>query len=92
MISKVKDFPKREWVFLFITLYIIAVLNVALSKEVFEPIFFLVAVFYLGFYALSSRYSIKIRLANACIGGYFIARFLDSIVGVLSRVVVSSFT
>lgn len=92
MISRVRDFSKREWIFLSLVLCIIAILNVLLSREVFEPIFFLVAVLYLGFYALSSRYSIKIRLANAFIGGYFIAKLLDSAVGILSKVVVGSFT
>lgn len=88
MITRVKDFPKKEWVILCVTLCIIALLNVVLSKEVFEPIFFLVAVLYLGFYALNSKYSIKIRIANAFIGGYFIAKLLDSTVGVLAKFIV----
>lgn len=90
MITRVKDFPKREWMFLSATLCIIAILNAVLSQEVFEPIFFLVAVLYLSFYALSSKYSVKIRLANAFIGGYFVAKLLDSTVGVLAKIVVGS--
>lgn len=90
MITRLKDFPKKEWIFLCVTLCIIALLNVILPREVFEPIFFLVAVLYLGFYALSSKYSVKIRLANAFIGGYFIAKLLDSTVGILAKIVVGS--
>ncbi len=91
MITSVKTVPKSEWILVAIVMGGMLALNTFLPNNIFEPIFYSIAIGYLAYYSLSSKYPLKIRLRSAFIGGYFIARFVDVILPFFSKLMVSQF-